>query len=227
MAIEQKLEHRHLCYTVPAVPRLPICFLAALALLASTVDGRSQTARGPIQTLTDADIQTAITLGQSGSKIEPYPIRIGKAMERMNPIIGAYTTPFRRVALAAFDAKRRYRPFTALEVTEEMTRPTFDVVVMAQQVVGFWRREPTLAQVLEIVITEKGGRGTIVRPISRGSVPATYRNFEGFAMEAPGLLVSFPVDALKETNELHVVFDQKALGICTDCTINFKLSTVR
>lgn len=81
--------------------------------------------------------------------MEPYRIQ-EKARWSWPPLIGYYTTPFLRVALAANTAKKHYKPFTEADVTAEMLAPEIQVYASSQPVQG-----TVIANVETIVLMPK------------------------------------------------------------------------
>jgi hypothetical protein len=181
--------------------------------------------------MTPERIRDAIALGTSAKGLTAYRIQ-EKARWSWPPLIAFYTTPFLRVALAANEAKRRYKSFTEAEVTPEMTAPEIQVYAPSQSVQG-----AEIANVEAIVVLPHNSKDTnqAVHPTRTGEASQEYKNLFGFSGEGRGMLAVFPLDVWQESNEVHVVFDRaipgsrgpKAVGGCIDCRSRIYLDRVR
>jgi hypothetical protein len=93
---------------------------------------------------------------------------------------------------------------------------------------------------VEIVITpEKGHQeqkmAAAIHPTRFGEMTALWQNLFGAELRTLGMVAVFPLSALSEENEVHVVYDRpvtqgsNALGgtHCDDCSASFKLKKVR
>ena len=106
------------------------------ALLVATAAVVTMSAQGQIvREMTPERIREAIALGTKAREVAPYKIQ-EKARFSWPPLIAVYTTPFMRVALAANAAKKRYKPFTAADVTPEMLAPEIHVYAASQPLEG-------------------------------------------------------------------------------------------
>lgn len=148
--------------------------------------------------------------------------------------IATFSTPFMRVAAAAERAKKEYRKFTPAEVTPEMTAPELHVYA--------WSNVPdTVAtNVTAVVITPKKGNrdeqmAKAIHPTRFEPIPQQFQNLFGAETTGNARLAVFPLSALSEDNEVHVVYDRDAKiggnaagGVnCDDCKAGFKLKGVR
>jgi hypothetical protein len=149
-----------------------------------------------------------------------------------------FSTPYLRVALAARQAKITYRaPFTAADVTPDMVAPELYVYASSQT------NGPTVINVVTVVITPHGGspsekQAKAIHPVRFEVMPMTFQNLFGFKAEGTGWIAVFPLSALSEDNDLHVVYDRECnanhwavhmAGVmsCTDCDVQFKLKGIR
>jgi hypothetical protein len=176
-------------------------------------------------------IEEAIALGTRSKQLSAYKIQ-EKARWSWPPVIGSYTTPFMRVALAAHTAKKRYKPFTAADVTQEMTAPEIHVYAPSQSLEG-----AAIANVETVVVMPLNSTdpNRAMHPVRIVEATEQYKNLFGFTGEGRGILAVFPLDVWQEGNEIHVVFDKEipsshgraARGGCTDCKSRIYLEKVR
>lgn len=199
--------------------------MAGLVLAAPRIHGQA------VRTLDAVAIQRAMAVGASTARLEPYAITAqtsGLSKGRGDTAIGVYTTPYLRVALAARDAKKLYRPFTAADVTEAMVRPVMEVFGLSQPQETFLSgRTGVIGNVREILITRVGGQGGATRPIESVPIPMIWKNLLGFSAESDGLMATFPIELLTAENELHVIYDIKVKRLCDDCVMRFKPDKVK
>ena len=149
-------------------------------------------------------IREAIALGTKARDLEPY--RINEGANWSPPFkFAVYTTPFLRVALAAYNAKKQYKQFTEADVQPSMLAPEVEVYASSQPIEG-----TQIANVETIVLLPYKGkdRSTAILPTRTSALPDEYRNLYGFVGRGGGMLAVFPLDAWQENNELHVVFDK-------------------
>jgi len=174
-------------------------------------------------------IEQAIQFGRKATDVEVYWLQ---ATGRWSypPRVAGYTTPFRRVALAANAAKKQLQPFSAADVTESMTAPEVHVIGLSQRVEG-----EAIANVERIFVLPKG-----VKDPSRAVLPARteqlseeYKRLFGFTAGERGVVAVFPLSILREDNELRVIFDRKILdarggaSYCDDCAVAITLKGIR
>ena len=63
-------------------------------------------------------------------------------------------------------------------------------------------------------------------------VPVQYRNLMGMTAEGKSLMAVFPLDALRESNEVHIIYDSGVQHggknkFCEDCFVEFRLAKIR
>lgn len=105
-------------------------FLSAVMLTALVAGPVSAQA---ISDLTPDQLRKAISFGSSQKKAPYYEIRKGGFFGSVyKPTLGGYTTPYLRVAQAAFRAKKQYKSFTEADVTEDMLVPELRVYGYSQ-----------------------------------------------------------------------------------------------
>jgi hypothetical protein len=184
-----------------------------------------------VQEMSPERIREAIAFGRSVKELSPYKIQ-EKARWSWPPLLGVYTTPFRRVALAANVAKKHYRQFSEADVTPEMIAPEIQIYVPSRSVEG-----TSIANVETIVILpfNSKDKSQAVLPKRMNQASEQYKNLFGFIGEGSGMLAAFPLEVWREDNEVHVVFDRRipssqglgARGDCTDCKSRIYLKTIR
>lgn len=179
--------------------------------------------------MTPERILEAIAFGTSQKEAPFYEIRERGFMGSLyKPTLGSFTTPFLRVALAAYEAKKQYKTFAPTDVTKEMVALELHVYGRSQ-VMG-----ARVANVQAIVITPKGRHepADAIRAFSTTEVPIQYRNLMGMTAEGKSLMAVFPLDVLRETNEVHIIFDSGVYHgskskFWEDAFVEFKLDKVR
>jgi hypothetical protein len=184
-----------------------------------------------VQGVTPERIREAIAFGTSAKELSPYRIQ-EKARWSWPPLIGFYTTPFLRVALATNTAKKRYQTFTEANVTPEMIAPEIQVYAPSQSLGG-----ASIANVVTVILLPYQSKDTsqAVHPARMMEASLEYKNLFGFAAEGKGMIAVFPLDVWIENNEVHVVFDSGIpssqgpgkRGGCTDCKSRINLEKVR
>jgi hypothetical protein len=148
--------------------------------------------------------------------------------------IATFSTPFMRVAAAARQAKKEYRKFSSQDVTPEMVAPELHIYAWANA------EGVSAANVSAVVITSKQGNQAqkmekAIHPTRFEPIPQQFQNLFGATAQGTGRIAVFPLDALSEANEVHVVYDRSATiganaagGVkCDDCKAGFSLKGVR
>jgi hypothetical protein len=167
--------------------------------------------------------------------------------------IATFSTPFMRVAMAARQAKKAYRKFTPADVTPEMIAPELHVYAWPQvngtdkpsrDPIGgnaIYDKAPTGAvNVTAIVITPRKGKqeekmAKAIHPTRFEEMTTLWQNLFGAEIRTLGMVGVFPLSALSEENEVHVIYDRPATmgtnGLggthCDDCDAGFNLKKVR
>jgi hypothetical protein len=177
-------------------------------------------------------IAAAVDAGQRGKApntklVHPAGMNSGRVL------FGSFSTPFTRVTAAAAAAKRTYKTFTVADVTPDLIAPELHVYVLSKP----WGIEA--ARVEAVVITPAKGkedekRARAIQPLRLEPTPAMFRNLLGVEFEGEHVLAVFPLSALSEANEVHVVYavpvpggpDGDVKG-CRDCHDTFSLKDVR
>ena len=204
--------------------------VAILCLILVVVMGGAARAQ-VVRDMSPDQIREAITLGDKAKDLGAYRIQ-EKARWSWPPLIGFYTTPFLRVALAANAAKKHYKQFKEADVTQEMLAPEIQVYAPSQALQG-----AEIANVDTIVLmpTKSKDRSLAIQPRSIADATEEYKNLFGFSGEGKGKLAVFPIDVWQESNEVHVVFNHEIpssqgpgkVGGCTDCKSRIYLEKIR
>jgi len=151
--------------------------------------------------ITPEVIAEAIKEGSTAKRVGFYSV-VGGALH-----IGArsgviLSTPYMRIVHAANEAKRRYRPFTEADVTDEMKAPEIRVYAPAWAGQGMKVVSPEA-----IVILEEGRKDAVIQPTATKEMDAEFRNLLGAKAEGRSMLATFPLSALKEGNVIRIVWD--------------------
>jgi hypothetical protein len=190
----------------------------------------AQSASGQLVTdMTPERIREAIAFGKSQKEAPYYEIRkAGLIGSVFKPRLGSFTTPFLRVALAAYEAKKQYRVFTEADVSKDMIAPEVHVYGMSQA------DGARIANVQTIVLTPRGRHdpANAIRPASTEEVPVRFRNLMGMNAAGKNLMAVFPLEVFREGHEVHIVFDSGVHDgaknkFCEDCFVELKLDKIR
>ena len=200
-----------------------VIFVGLAAVLAAPASAQIVTQ------MTPEAISEAIAFGTSQKEAPYYEIRKqGFVGSVYKPMLGSFTTPFLRVALAAYEAKKQYKAFSESDVSREMVAPEVHVYGMSQA------DGARVANVQAIVFTPNGRHdpASAIRPTSTSEVPVQYRNLLGMTAEGKNLMAVFPLEVLRDGNEVHIIFDAGVHDgaknkFCEDCFVELKLDKVR
>jgi hypothetical protein len=184
-----------------------------------------------VRTMSPDRIQEAISFGANSKDLRPYRIQ-EKARWSWPPLIAFYTTPFLRVALAANNAKKHYKPFGEADVTPEMLVPEIQVYAPSQAVQG---TEIANVETIVLMPSKSTDRNLAIQPKTMSSATEEYKNLYGYSGTGTSKLAAFPVDVWQEGNEVHVVFDHTIpssmgpgkSGGCIDCKSRIYLEKIR
>jgi hypothetical protein len=198
----------------------PLCGVVLLLVFAALAHAQVVT------DMTPELVQEAITKGGSG---------LYKLQEQTiwgdGPVLGYFTTPYSRVALAAALARKHGKPYTAADVTPDMLRPELHVYARAQAVYGNKNR---IANVTKVVVMPYQSRdpSAAIQPTGTPDVTEDHWHLMGAVAKGRNMMAVFPLSVLSENNEIRVVFDRHVPGTseikgCTDCGARFSLAKVR
>jgi hypothetical protein len=179
-----------------------------------------------VQEMTPERIREAI----AESKEPDYSIEL--ETWPFSPVL--FNTPYSRVAKAAGEAKKAYRPFTEKSVTAEMAAPhvTFVALPAIPPPVDNPKQEDGQVAAIVVMPVNSDDRTKAVLPLSQETFPAPSG---GKAMAA-----TFPISALSKGNEVRVVYAGKVCAevkstsknladwkLRDECRYPFKLDKVR
>lgn len=142
---------------------------------------------------------------------------------------GCFTTPYSRVARAAQDARKTYKPFTEADVTADMIAPEVRVHAFARN--NAQKRGPRIINVEAVVFMPEGSkdRAAAILPATSATMTDEFKNGFGATFEGRSVTATFPLSVLDARNEIRVVFDSGVCGIkqAKDCGTKLKLDKVR
>lgn len=196
--------------------------LAVVSLLAAVTPAAASEISGE---LTAEQLKEAIDFGTNAKEVKLY-----RLSSRMGRVECGFATPFLRVAIAAREAKKNYKPFAEEDARALVGEPLVDVVCTSTNIGGGGPdKDRVFANVQNVLITGKDGTGEVVRPINLEPIPESYQNAYGMKVEASGMLARFPVEAFaRPGSEIHVIYDKRVkagFGGCDDCAIAVKLDS--
>jgi hypothetical protein len=159
-------------------------------------------AQQTIPPLTTERIQQAI------AEVDAPSYQIELSEWPFTPVL--FDTPYSRVASAAVEAKKAYRPFTEAQVTQEQRAPRVNVIAIPALVPPPVLAKRSTSDVVAIVLMPIGStdRSRAILPLSQRAVP----NREAGGM---GMVAVFHVSDMRDGNEVRVVYDQQ---VCAGST---------
>lgn len=113
----------------------------------------------------------------------------------------AYSTSYIRIVYAANQTKRRYKPFTEADVTQDMKATELRVYAPA------WVSASNKIVSPDIVILEGGRKDSIIQPTNTEEMSEEFQNLFGASREGHSMVATFPLSVLQEGNEIRVVWD--------------------
>jgi len=188
--------------------------------------------QAPASVATEPWIAAAVEAGQRG-KVPNTKLVHPAGMNSGRVLIGSFSTPFTRVTAAAAAAKRNYKTFTVADVTPDLIAPELHVYALSRP----WGLEA--ARIEAVVITPAKGkdeekRARAIQPLRLEPTPTAFRSLLGVEFEGEHMLAVFPLSALSEANEVHIVYAVPVPGGpngdvkgCRDCHDTFSLKDVR
>jgi len=202
--------------------------------------------------MTPATIAEAIRAGEKGD-VPSGAITKSSGWSWGSVHVASFSTPFMRVAAASRAAKKAYKKFTVEDVTPEMIAPELHVYGWSQvNGANQPRRDPIggnaihdsarpgAISVTAVVITSKRGKheqkmASAIHPIRFETIPTVWQNLFGAKLEAEGMLAVFPLSALSDDKEVHIVYERPVtMGTnaaggrhCEDCSAGFSVKGVR
>lgn len=191
----------------------------AVVLAMACLAARAASAQG--LTMTPEMIREAIRFGTAQKERPFYEIRRpGYVGSLYKPRLGYFSTPFTRVADAAYSAKKEYRTFGEADVTAEMLAPEVHVYGMAQA------EGPSVVSVRAILITPAGARNpeAAIRPVSFSEVPVEFKNLMGWREQGASMKAVFPIAVLRPGYDVHIIYDSgvhdgRVDKFCEDCAV--------
>ncbi len=148
-------------------------------------------------------VASAMKLGQT-NKVQPYPIERKFFGGRI--IFATFTTPFLRVAIAAAEAHKKFKPFDASMITDEMLADTLVVHVLpifSPDMVGAHRS----ADHIVIKKTKSTDPTSVIQPLFVEPFSESAANGFGAHIERQGLIATFPLTALREGSAFYLIYE--------------------
>lgn len=189
----------------------------------------SALAAAAIATMTPKEIRGAIAFGMAEKTMPTYALRKpGFVGANFKPVLGSFSTPFLRVAQSAHAAQVSFKTFAEADVTPDLIAPELHVFGFAQSDRG------QVVNVQQILITKKGSKepAAAIRPSRSEPIPVTMRNLYGFKGDGESLFAVFPIDALRDGSEIHVIYDGRVHDgapnkYCEDCAVEIDMAKIR
>lgn len=154
-------------------------------------------ARAPAQVVVEMTPERVREAIQAGTEKEYKSYQIGGGISQ---VWAMYTTPFSRVAVAATEAKRRYKTLTEADITPEMVAPELEIYAPA-----FGTRDGRVVNVHAIVIRPDGGG--VIQPLREAPIEENFSNAFGRTKTGRSLRAWFPLSAVSASNEVLIVLD--------------------
>jgi hypothetical protein len=202
----------------------------SLALLPATLLGMLLTPT-PVTadeaSITNEEIDAAITVGKSNAKLEPYHLSGFFVGDK-----GYVLTPFLRVATAARIAAKKYETFSRADVSDEMLTSLIDIVVPAYDLS---RTDKHISPVERFVNVEtvlfmpKGSKDTeaAIRPVRTVDDISILQNAFGMKIETNGVVAKFPRSAFRPGYELVIIYEHRLGGGKQEFRGEFKENDLR
>lgn len=161
------------------------------------------------QSLTDAEVDAAITAGQNRKlkdliadcTAKPgFGSAFGSAMAGGLQPSGAYDVSFAtsagRIALHAAQAKRLYKPFTRADVTDVMRAPALWLWVEPQNPIRNNAEFKVASPLERVVLRVKDDESAVPQPEDMSVEPVAWQNLLGAEFQGTRALVSFDLAAV-------------------------------
>jgi len=152
-----------------------------------------------------ASSQAQVVSEMTPERVQEALVTAAEGCYMLSPAIACFTTPFSRVVVLAQAAKRKYKDIRPSEV------PPAAVAAGELHVYAAARQAATggIASVDAVVILPKGGdRKAALQPLKTIQDTSQYKNLMGAVFEGKSMTAVFPLSALAERNEVHVVYDR-------------------
>ncbi len=203
---------------------IPLVATVALLLASVTVVHGQQI----VTTMTPSLVEEAMTIAADVKKAEKF--LDAYVLKNRSGVIGVFTTPFSRVVRAAVESRKKYKPFSATDVTPEMVAPDVQVIAPSRPSM---RDEKKIANVVAVVVLPRGLKdpGAAIQARTTEEMTETFKNLHGATFEGRGVVATFPLSVVTKENDVRVVFDNAVgpglIQSCTDCSAELKLDKIR
>jgi hypothetical protein len=188
-------------------PAAALILLVMISAGASVLASRAQEL--PAIKLTTVELEDAIALGRTKSKIVGY--RVGKK-SMMGPLqyeLGTLETPFLRVARAAREAVEAYQPFTLANVTKDFAG---DYVAFIVPPIDGGSAQRNEAEVVLVMPKKSTDPAAAVRPFQTVTASTTLQNVFGAQWSSDTLIALFDPSVLSPDLEFVVVYKRPPVG---------------
>lgn len=169
----------------------------ALALISALIAQPAAT-----QSLTSDEIESAIKAGSAGATSVITCTINDKLFGSMGR--GFTVTvegPLSRVMRAAADAKKKYKPFTAADVDDEMVASTVVIVATPHapklERSGWKQSPPVEHMVLKRLGVKNPGATDVLQPTAHEAVESEWSNAMGGKFEGRGIVATFDLEAFR------------------------------
>jgi hypothetical protein len=183
--------------------------IAAMFLIPTTVGAQVVTQ------MTPALIGEALTWGAT-QKDAPF-YRLKGPDER----IVTFDSPFARVAVLGYSAKRDYKTVDAASVDAVLLEPYVSIHARPYNVRPIRSRRARVVGVRKVIVTGPKGSNPI-QPLVETVRTNTYGNALGAEWQANSMTAKFPLEVLRPDAEVHVLYEDG-----DDITFRFDLDEVR
>lgn len=185
----------------------------ALAILLLPVPGVR--AGEIVKEMTPALIQQALEWGATQKNAPTYRLKGPRGR------FVSFDTPYARVAVLSYAAKREYRTIEVNRIDSSIVGPFVTIHAAPQNIRPSRYTRARVVGVRRIVVT--GPEGTSpVQPIEETPKVVKYGNAMGAQWEVQSVTSKFPIDALRTDSEVHVVYDDG-----DDVVFRFEMDDVR
>ena len=183
--------------------------------LAGVVSGHAHAASAQLVTdMTPERIEEAISQAKKAETCYPLQWGGGKVfgMSVRGNEFGCFTTPYSRVVQAAQAARKKYKQFTAADVTPDLIASEIHVFAFPQTMGKHGEHIVNVTAAVVMPVKSKD-RSVAIQPVRTSGLTTEYKNLLGATWEGSGLLAVFPLSVLSESNEVRLVYDDK-IGSC-------------
>jgi hypothetical protein len=200
--------------------------LAVVGLLARAGSAQAQI----LKDLTPDQIKAALADTKTDSCYELKPkVSLGLAIgaKAVTVPMGCFSTPYSRVVGIGAAARKKYLVADAASITPETIGAGELRIFAFAQSTG----QAGMADVQTVVIMPKDtkDRSKAIQPTHAEELTEEYKNLYGASFQGKSMMAAFPLTALSESNEVHVIYSGHigAPAYCDDCKSKLSLKDVK